>query len=100
MDITTSELTPADARTIFHTTLKGVVSDDSENVGVQVEVLQDGALIYTTRASIYAGLWNAVWIYPPGGQPANGSYTLRVTAVDAAGLQTIVEREIFVHLLP
>ncbi len=100
VDITTSELTPADARTIFHTTLKGVVSDNSENLTVQVEVLQNGTLIYTTRASIYAGLWNAVWIYPPGSQPANGIYTLRVTAVDAAGLQTIVERDIFVHLLP
>lgn len=100
VEITTSELTPADARSIFHTLLKGVVSDDSGISTVQVEVLQNGAVIYTTNAAVYNGLWNAVWVYLPGNLPATGTYTVRVTAVDGAGQQTQSERDILVHLLP
>jgi hypothetical protein len=100
VDILTSELTPADARSLFHTLIKGTVGDDSGITSVKVEILQNGAVVYTTNASVYQSVWNAVWFYPPGSQPANGSYTVRVTAEDAAGHQTSAEREISVHLLP
>lgn len=100
VEILTSELTPADARTMFHTNIRGLVSDDSRIARVQVEVIQNGATIYTTDAPVYGGAWNAIWIYPPGGQPANGTYTVRATAFDEAGNQAAVERDIHVHLLP
>lgn len=100
VEILTSELTPADSRTMFHTNIRGLVSDDSRITRVQVEVVQNGAAIYTTDASVYEGAWNAIWIYPPGGQPANGTYTVRATAFDEAGNQAAAERDINVHLLP
>ena len=100
IEIWTGELTRADARSIFHTNLQGTVSDDGALTSVQVEIMQNGASIYTTEASVYQGIWNAVWIYPPGSQPANGSYIVRVSAVDAAGNYTTVDRDILVHLLP
>lgn len=100
IEIWTDELTQADARSLFHANIKGVVSDDGTIESVQVEILQNGALVYTTQASVYHGLWNAAWVYAPGGQPANGAYTVRVTATDAAGNQTSAEHNILVHLLP
>lgn len=98
--ITTDELTPADARNWLFSVIKGAVADDSAAVTVTVEILQNGAVIYSTPAAVYDGLWNAVWTYLPGGQPANGNYTIRATAVDGAGNLSSVEREIYVHLLP
>ncbi|HZW04621.1 MAG TPA: LamG-like jellyroll fold domain-containing protein, partial [Anaerolineaceae bacterium] len=101
VEIWTTELTPEDARSIFHANLKGMVSDDDGQVdSVQVEVILGGEVIYTTTAGVYNGLWNAMWFYPPGGQPANGAYTVRVTAVDAAGNPSQVEQDVRVHLLP
>jgi len=100
IDIWTGTLTPADVRSLFHSNLRGTVSDDTEVSEVRVEIWKDGELIYTTRASVYEGLWNAVWFYPPGGKPADGVYTLKATAVDAAGHETSVERELTVQLKP
>lgn len=100
VEIWTEELTSEDARSMFHTNLQGWASDNDQISDVRVEVLQNGAVIYTTHAAVYAGRWNAVWVYPPGSVPANGTYTLRVTAVDAAGNQATAEREITARLLP
>ncbi len=100
VEILTGELTPADARSYFHANIKGFVSDDSGIAAVHVEILQNGEVVYAAKAAVYEGLWNAAWTYPPGGAPANGTYTIRVTAVDDAGQQTSQEREIQVHLLP
>lgn len=100
VEIWTDELTPEDARTILHANIRGMVSDDGEVDSVQVEIYRDGELVYATRAAVYEAYWNAIWLYPPGAPPSNGVYTVRVTAVDTVGNQTLVERDITVRLLP
>ncbi len=100
VDILTGELTPASARSAFHTNLQGFISGHDDNTRLKLEILQNGELLYSTTPAVYAGLWNAVWFYPPGDIPANGIYTLRVTALNADGQQASAESEIDVHLLP
>jgi hypothetical protein len=100
IELLTRELTPADARSIFHSNLHGTVSTDRAGITIRVEILQGDEFITAMNASVYAGQWNAAWVYTPGNLPENGIYTVQVTATDNAGNQTVTKEELSVQLRP
>jgi hypothetical protein len=90
--ITTQNLGPQDMRSMFHVNLQGRVSDNTAVAWVKVRILRDGVEVYNTKASVYNGLWNAVWFFLPGQAPQPGDYTLEVTAADLAGNLTTLSQ--------
>ena len=100
LSIETRSIGQPQVRSLVHILLKGAVWDDQQVAWVQVRILKDGQQVYTTRASLYGGVWNALWAFIPGQAPAGGVYTVEVTAADLAGNLATVSQGITVDFTP
>jgi hypothetical protein len=98
--IITQRIGQSQVRNLVHILLKGTVWDDQQVAWVKVRILKDGQQVYTTRASLYGRVWNALWAFIPGQAPTGGVYTLEVTAADLAGNLTTVSQAITVDFTP
>jgi hypothetical protein len=100
VSIETRSIGQPQVRNMVHILLKGAVWDDQQVAWVQVRILKGGQQVYSTRASLYGGIWNALWAFIPGKAPEGGTYTVEVTAADLAGNLATVSQGITVDFTP
>jgi hypothetical protein len=100
LSIETRSIGQPQVRNLVHILLKGTVWDDQQVAWVQVRILKDGRQVYTTRASLYGRVWNALWAFIPGQAPDGGAYTVEVTTADLAGNLATVSQAITVDFTP
>ncbi len=98
VEISTTELTAADFRTVMTAALKGRVVAPAGVAALSIRILKDGNEIYSGSGAVYGELWNAAWVFAAGHPPADGVYRLEVTVIDQTGKAATASRDITVRL--
>lgn len=98
LSLNTDLLTILNQRGQTHLNIQGNVDSANAISQVSFTISQNGDEIYSANASVYGQIWNAIWVYPIGNAPADGQYTLSITAVDSAGQTSQMTQDITVQL--